>query len=419
LEKPKIWDPLLEILWERGARHEQGFVDHLKANGFAVTVIEGVGIDTDAVARTRAAMADGAQIIVQGAFQRERWVGRTDVLRRVEKPSALGAWSYEVTDTKLARETKGGTVFQALPLRRSGRGGARETPGMRLCGGTLVGLRAAALSHGRLWCLLPACAPDAGTLCRRGNCRLAADELLDERAGLAGLEYVGTVGGTAKAPVRRYSFPSQETELRGDEDLRNCGGQKFGRVDAISLDERWVDIKKRQDTAALHPDAVYARTIIDTKVLAESLLRLGEFVAANGIEGEGPYQAARDLLLRTAPRLGGQPLRYPDEAALNAALRIVPALAGGVFPIQGPPGAGKTHIGARMICALVGAGKTVGITANSHKTWELTPYALGKRVVVTRARATRGRPARKGRVGEGGRSRRFTKRVIPWANDSY
>src|SRR5271166_3219773 len=112
LEKPKVWDPLLQILWERGARHEQGFVDHLKANGFAVTVIEGVGIDADAVARTRAAMADGAQIIIQGAFQTDRWAGRTDVLRRVDTPSALGAWSYEVIDTKLARETKGGTILQ-------------------------------------------------------------------------------------------------------------------------------------------------------------------------------------------------------------------------------------------------------------------------------------------------------------------
>jgi hypothetical protein len=46
---------------------------------------------------------------------------------------------------------------------------------------------------------------------------LAADDLLDERPGLAGLEYVGTSGGTAKAPIHRYSFPPQETELRGDE----------------------------------------------------------------------------------------------------------------------------------------------------------------------------------------------------------
>src|SRR5262249_43559085 len=39
----------------------------------------------------------------------------------------------------------------------------------------------------------------------------------------------------------------------------------------------------------------------------------------------------------------------------------------GILPIQGPPGAGKTFTGARMICELVRQGKTVGITANSHK----------------------------------------------------
>ena len=112
LERPKVWDPLLQILWERGARHEQGFVDHLRSNGFAVTVIDGIGVDNDTAARTKAAMVAGDQIIVQGAFRANRWVGRTDVLRRVEAASDLGAWSYEVIDTKLARETKGATILQ-------------------------------------------------------------------------------------------------------------------------------------------------------------------------------------------------------------------------------------------------------------------------------------------------------------------
>lgn len=112
LERPRVWDPSLEILWERGRRHEQGFVDHLISLGFGVTKIAGIGIDNQAVAQTRAAMSAGVQVIIQGAFQSNRWVGRTDVLRRVEVPSTLGPWSYEVTDTKLARETKGGTVLQ-------------------------------------------------------------------------------------------------------------------------------------------------------------------------------------------------------------------------------------------------------------------------------------------------------------------
>ena len=29
LLKPRVWDPLLQILWERGAAHEQNYVEHL------------------------------------------------------------------------------------------------------------------------------------------------------------------------------------------------------------------------------------------------------------------------------------------------------------------------------------------------------------------------------------------------------
>ncbi len=196
---------------------------------------------------------------------------------------------------------------------------------------------------------------------------LAAEDLLDERAGLAGLSYVSVTGGTAKAPVHRYHFPPQETELRGDEDLCNVGGAKLGKVEAISLEGRWIDIKKRGDNATLHPDAIFAHKDIDVSVLAEALVSIGGYVAANGIVGEGPYQAARDLLMREPPRIGGEPVQLPDEATVAAALRIAPRLNGGVLPIQGPPGAGKTYIGARMICALVKSGSKVGITANSHK----------------------------------------------------
>jgi AAA domain len=67
-----------------------------------------------------------------------------------------------------------------------------------------------------------------------------------------------------------------------------------------------------------------------------------------------------------APNIGARAIKGTDETALAAAMRIAPHL-NGVFPIQGPPGAGKTHIGARMICSLVQSGKTIGIIANSHK----------------------------------------------------
>jgi uncharacterized protein len=196
---------------------------------------------------------------------------------------------------------------------------------------------------------------------------LSAEDLLEERAALSGLIFEEAVGGTARAPIHRYRFPPQETEIRGGEDLRSVGGERFGKVEAISLDSRTVDIKKRLDTASTHPPAVFGHKHVGKKVLAGTLVRIGEYVAEHGIEGDGPYRAARDLLLKQAPRLHGEPIRNQGESTLDAALRLTAHLSEGIFPSQGPPGAGKTYTAARMIRAIIGQGKTVGITANSHK----------------------------------------------------
>lgn len=196
---------------------------------------------------------------------------------------------------------------------------------------------------------------------------LSSEDLFDERASLSGLTFIGKAGGTAKAPVHRYRFPAQETELRGGESLHRTGGEKLGTVESISLDERVIEIKKRGDSASVHPEAVFAHNVINTAVLAEALMRIGEWVADEGIAGDGQYGAARSLLLRESPELDGEPLFVPGETMLAAGMRIAPKIHGGVLPIQGPPGTGKTHVGARMIACLVKAGKKVGITATSHK----------------------------------------------------
>ena len=103
-----------------------------------------------------------------------------------------------------------------------------------------------------------------------------------------------------------------------------------------------------------------------------------------GLDVPGSFRAARDLLLRHSPRLNdGGALVLEGESTVAAAKRIVGLLQDSVLPIQGPPGAGKTFTGARMIVELVKQGKRVGVTATSHK-------VIGNllREVVTAAKET-------------------------------
>src|SRR5678815_662964 len=94
-------DPGLDALIERGLRHEAEYLAHLRSQGLTVSEQP-----------TLEAMRSGADVIVQAELQNGPWFGRADVLLRVDTPSDLGNWSYEVADTKLARETRGGTILQ-------------------------------------------------------------------------------------------------------------------------------------------------------------------------------------------------------------------------------------------------------------------------------------------------------------------
>lgn len=112
LEPPRWRDPAVAILQQRGFEHEQAYVEHLRAQGRSVVTLHGEGDAAPPFSRTRDAMRAGADVIVQATLQSGRWFGRADILLRVPRPSSLGRWSYEVVDTKLARETRAGTILQ-------------------------------------------------------------------------------------------------------------------------------------------------------------------------------------------------------------------------------------------------------------------------------------------------------------------
>jgi hypothetical protein len=84
LEKPKVWDPVLEALAERGSLHEQGFVEHIKSDGIAVTVIEWSWHRQHVGRRDRRCDCPRRSDHCSRHSSARRWSGRTDVLRRAD-----------------------------------------------------------------------------------------------------------------------------------------------------------------------------------------------------------------------------------------------------------------------------------------------------------------------------------------------
>jgi len=103
----------------KGDEHERTFLADLEqevlAAGEQFVRIPGHGSKVARVDRERMtidAMRSGAKYVVQAAMSSEGWGGVADLLERVDRPSALGAFSYEVVDIKLARSVKPSHVLQ-------------------------------------------------------------------------------------------------------------------------------------------------------------------------------------------------------------------------------------------------------------------------------------------------------------------
>ena len=119
-EKPiRQDDPTIALIQEKGDLHEAAYLAALRADGLRVVEIETGDLRTPDQLRaaqelTLDAMRDGADVIFQATFFDGRWRGHADFLfKRPDRPSpALGSWSYDIGDTKLARSVKAGAILQ-------------------------------------------------------------------------------------------------------------------------------------------------------------------------------------------------------------------------------------------------------------------------------------------------------------------
>jgi uncharacterized protein len=198
---------------------------------------------------------------------------------------------------------------------------------------------------------------------------LTDEERVAEAEPIGMLELIGPEDASGK--LFRYRFPEQEHDIEARQ--RDVYDPQTGKtVTIIEVDDeaREIVLRHVKGREGIHPRSLVPKQVVPTEAQEQSLLRLGAWVAEHAIDAEGPYRAARDLLLRAPPRAGqgrGAPLRGPGESAVDAARRSVLSLDRSTLPIQGPPGSGKTYTGARMIVDLVHEGRRVGVTANSHK----------------------------------------------------
>jgi uncharacterized protein len=190
-------------------------------------------------------------------------------------------------------------------------------------------------------------------------------DLFEEPQAIAGLEFVGRLAAERykndklKWVIDRYRYPLQDTEIHRGDKLRMTGGDRIGEAESHDRVARFLDIRKGKANADQHPTAVFTAEVIATSVQQEALLRFADSV---DVESCGS-----DLLSRRQPRVLTEFAQRVDETTADFAVRVALHLDRTTLAIQGPPGSGKTYIGARMIRALVRAGKRVGVTAVSHK----------------------------------------------------
>ena len=178
-----------------------------------------------------------------------------------------------------------------------------------------------------------------------------------------------------RSMVFTYSFdPNQDTKIR-EKDRVYAVPSTAATFEIVRFDEGGeLDVK----IGIAKLDAVFGGTapantsFIPNENVPDNKLRdsVQQVIDRWVKEGVMP-PALGNFLRREPPKIrGGAPLSKAGEDIEAAAIRCALNMRDSTLCLQGPPGTGKTTTAAGMILALVDAGKSVGITSNSHKAIE-------------------------------------------------
>ena len=172
-----------------------------------------------------------------------------------------------------------------------------------------------------------------------------------------------------KSLVIRFRFPPQEHKLHAGSGVIDLDERSITIV-ALDDDGCTLDLKRAKNVwhSGSDPRALIVGKPRQTDVLRDALVEFGDAFAADG--ARSAFRAAGDIARGEFPRLRGRVSGAPIDdgrAAAAALTELALGLDESCLFVQGPPGSGKTWLGAETVVNLIERGLRVGVSAKSHK----------------------------------------------------
>jgi predicted RecB family nuclease len=176
---------------------------------------------------------------------------------------------------------------------------------------------------------------------------LDEDELIEDTDTIGSITLEGEAVEDGQSLVYTLAFPAQEHKLGGRGEDPATGKAYEVAVD----DERGlITLRRAKDRVDEPlPRALIPPPPLQTWTQRDAVLRFAKDRAR--------YPALVEILERRPPRARLDGTAYEAAASLD----------GSYLFVQGPPGSGKTWLGARMAVELMRRGQRVGVTSTSHK----------------------------------------------------
>jgi uncharacterized protein len=197
------------------------------------------------------------------------------------------------------------------------------------------------------------------------RCELTAEELVDDAESIGCVQRDGSlaepVGGRSKSEIHGYRFPVQQHKLDPGDGVYDPVTEKTaGSIE--TLDSVAGTLRLRRSPAQLQrgdPEALIPGGPYDTREQQAALERF----ARSALARDDRYPHLEQLFRREPPLHG----RRVQRETLQEMRDLVEQIEGSYLFVQGPPGAGKTWTGARLVTRLLSRGKRVGIASMSHR----------------------------------------------------